>query len=68
MTHCLRYESGKCYKPRLPISANSLTLNGRVVLVYKVALDQLDGQARLSHAAAADYDQLVLSEELRASQ
>jgi hypothetical protein len=44
----------------------ALTLDGRVVLVNKVALDQLDGQARLSHTTAADYDQLVLPEELRA--
>jgi hypothetical protein len=33
-----------------------------------VALDQLDGQAGLSHASAADYYQLVLSEKLRAGQ
>jgi hypothetical protein len=32
-----------------------------------VALDQLDGQARLSHATAADYHQLVFSEELHGS-
>jgi hypothetical protein len=41
-----------------------LTLNGRVVLVYEVALDQLDGQTRLSDTTAADYHQLVLAEEL----
>jgi hypothetical protein len=41
-----------------------LTLNGRVVLVYEVALDQLDGQTRLSDSTAADYHQLVLAEEL----
>jgi hypothetical protein len=46
--------------------ARLLTLNGRVVFVDKVALDQLDGQAGLAHASAADYDQLVLSEKLRA--
>ena len=33
-----------------------LTFNGWVILVDKVALDQLDGQARLSHASAAYYD------------
>jgi len=32
-----------------------LTLDGRVILVDEVRLDELDGQARLSHASAADY-------------
>lgn len=41
------------------------TLNGRVVFIDKVALDQLDGQARLAHATAADDDQLVFAEKLR---
>jgi hypothetical protein len=41
-----------------------LTLNGRVVLVYEVALDQLNSQTRLSDSTAADYHQLVFSEEL----
>jgi hypothetical protein len=45
---------------------HSLTLNGRVIFVDEVALDQLDGQAGLSHTTAAYYHQLVLSEELRA--
>lgn len=45
-----------------------LTLNGRVVFVDKVALDQLDGQARLSDTTAAYYDQLVLSEKLGGGQ
>jgi hypothetical protein len=43
----------------------SLTFNSRVILVYKVALDQLDGQAGLSYTTAADYHQLILSKELR---
>lgn len=42
-----------------------LTFNGWIILVDEVALDQLDGQARLSHTTAADHDQLVFSEELR---
>ena len=42
-----------------------LTLYGRVVLVDEVGLDELNGQARLSHTSTADYDQLVFSEELR---
>jgi hypothetical protein len=41
-----------------------LTLDGRVVLVYEVALDQLDSQTRLSDSTAADYHQLVFSEKL----
>lgn len=41
-----------------------LTLDGWIILVDEVGLDELDGQARLSHASAANYDQLVLSEEL----
>lgn len=42
-----------------------LTFNRRVILVDKVALDQLDGQTRLSDTTATDYDQLVFSEKLR---
>jgi hypothetical protein len=45
----------------------SLTLNGRIVLIYEVTLDQLDGQARLADTTTADDYQLVLSEKLRAS-
>lgn len=41
-----------------------LTLDGRVVLVDEVGLDELDGQARLSDTAAADDYQLVFSQEL----
>jgi hypothetical protein len=43
-----------------------LTLNRRVVLVHEVTLNQLDRQARLSHATAAYDHQLILSEKLRA--
>lgn len=69
MTHCLRYESaregqhGGGDKPNAAATGR-LTLDGRVVLVDEMGLDELDGQARLSYASAADYDQLVLSEEL----
>jgi hypothetical protein len=42
-----------------------LTLDGRIVLVYEVALDQLDSQTRLSDSTAADNYQLVFSEKLR---
>ena len=41
-----------------------LTFDGRVILVYEVALDELDGQTRLSHTTAAYHHQLVLSKEL----
>jgi hypothetical protein len=41
-----------------------LTLNSRIILVYEMTLDELDGQARLSYTAATDYHELVLSEEL----
>lgn len=67
MTHCLRYESavvsGFAMGARGRHKA-ALTLDGRVIFIYKVTLDQLDGQARLSDTTAADYDELVLSEEL----
>jgi len=43
----------------------ALTLDRRVILVYEVALDELDGQTRLSYTATADYYELVLSEELK---
>jgi hypothetical protein len=70
MTHCLRYESARWWLGSVPphFSRAALTLNGRIVLVYKVALDQLDGQAGLSHTTTANYHQLVLSEKLRACQ
>jgi hypothetical protein len=42
----------------------ALTLDRRVILVYEVALDELDGQTRFSYTATAYYDELVLSEEL----
>ena len=42
----------------------ALTLDRRVILVYEVALDELDGQTRFSYTATAYYDELVFSEEL----
>ena len=41
-----------------------VTLDGWIVLVHKMTLDQLDSQARLADSAAADNDKFVLSEEL----
>ena len=41
-----------------------LTLNRWVVLINKVALDQLDGQTRLSNSTTTDDHQLVFSEKL----
>lgn len=43
------------------------TFDGRIVFIDEVALDQLDGQARLPHASASDHDQLVLPEKLHAA-
>jgi hypothetical protein len=40
------------------------TFDGGVVLVDEVALDELDGQAGLADAAAADDNELVLAKEL----
>ena len=40
------------------------TFDCRVVLVYEVALDELDGQATLSHTTTADNHQLVFPKEL----
>jgi len=42
-----------------------LTFNRRIIFVHKVTLDELYCQARLSHTAATDHDQLVLSQKLR---
>lgn len=40
------------------------TFNCRIILVDKVALDQLDGQARFTDTTTADNYQLILSQEL----
>jgi len=40
--------------------------DGGIVLVYEVALDELDGQGAFADTTTADDDELVLSEELRA--
>jgi len=40
------------------------TFNRWVVLVDEVALDELDGQARLADTTSADHDELVLAQEL----
>lgn len=41
------------------------TFDRRVVLVHKVTLDELYGQATLAHATASDNHQLVFPKELR---
>jgi hypothetical protein len=46
-------------------SIGRLTLYGRIIFVYEMRLDELDCQARFSYTTAADYHELVLSEELR---
>ena len=69
MTHCLRYESERlaggvaraCKGADGAAGEQRLTLDGRIVLVDEVGLDELDGQARLSDTAAADNYQLVFS-------
>ncbi len=50
MVHCFRYESDAVYQDAELCGANSdaLTLDCRIVLPYKVALDELNSQARLS--------------------
>lgn len=40
------------------------TFNCWIVFVDKVALDQLDGQARFAYATTANHDQFVFSEKL----
>lgn len=75
MTHCLRYESASPLRSanahatlqliaRIVIPAQ-LTLDGRIILVDEVALDQLYSQARLSHATASYHYELILSKKLR---
>lgn len=41
-----------------------ITLDGRIILVNEVALDELDGQARLADTTTADDNQLVFAQEL----
>ena len=41
------------------------TLNGRVIFVDEMRLDQLDCEARLADATTADHHQLVFSRELQ---
>ncbi len=48
--------------------AASITFNSRIVFVDKVALNQLDGEARFTDATATDNDELVLSHELSGGQ
>ena len=40
------------------------TDNGRIILVHKVGLDELNREGRLADSSAAYYDQFVLSQEL----
>jgi hypothetical protein len=41
------------------------TFNCRIVLVHKVALYQLDRQARLSYTTSTDNDELILAQKLQ---
>jgi len=40
------------------------TFDGGIVFVYKVGLDELDGEAGFADATAADDNELVLAEKL----
>jgi hypothetical protein len=40
-------------------------LNGGIVLVDEVVLDELDGEGTLAHSAAADNDYFVLGHDVR---
>ena len=44
MTHCLRYESGDVRMKNVLEKGRLGTLDSWVILVNKVALDELDGQ------------------------
>jgi len=72
--HCFRYESAPHNARRQSFCINTnrfrgtevkRTLNGWVILVDEVRLDQLDCEARLADATAADYHQLVFPCELQ---
>ena len=70
MTHCLRYESG-CDRVSKAIGWHQTkalpTFDGRIIFIDKVALDELDCEARFAHATSANHHKLVLAEELRQS-
>lgn len=53
------------FRRLIPVRTQQRTLNCRIILVHEVALDQLNGQARLADATTSYHHQLVLSEELR---
>ena len=70
MTHCLRYESGSDVSlvPHVGHAYGrliALTFNCRVVLVYKMTLDQLYCETALPYTSAAHHHQLVFPQELR---
>ena len=65
MTHCFRYESVAFQHGPASARLSLLrTFNRRVVLVNKVALNQLDCKAGFSDATSAYDHQLVFSQEL----
>jgi hypothetical protein len=71
--HCFRYESahegcqsiGRDASGRHGKGKGMRTLNGRVIFVDEMRLDQLDCEARLADATTADHHQLVFSRELQ---
>ncbi len=58
-------ECQRCVLRRAGPAGVLRTFNGRVVLVYEVALDELDGQTTLSDTTTTDYHELIFPEELR---
>ena len=50
--------------PRAGSIAGTRTLNGRIILVHEVGLDELNSQGTLSDTTTTDDDELVLAEEL----
>lgn len=69
IVHCFLYES---VGPRPAESAQAtqlgdhpcrLTFDSRVVLVYEMRLDELNGEGRFTYTTASNDDQLVLSQE-----
>lgn len=49
-------------KPKMPPTENRARayLNGGVIFIHKVVLDELDGECALAHATSSHYHQLVL--------
>lgn len=76
MRHCFRYESitrGRRTRQRRASGEGGddeasgwrrRTFNRGIIFIDEVALDQLDRQARFTHAASTDDDEFILSQKL----